>query len=45
MYILFNEGFLEKYNEISEKVNNIIIKKVNSELIYNQKYLKAKKNI
>ena len=36
--------FLEKSNEIWEKVSNMI-KKFNSERIYNKKYLKAEKNV
>ena len=37
--------FLEKSNEIWEKVSNMIKKKFNSERIYNKKYLKAEKNV
>ena len=35
---------IKKYNEIWEKVSNIIRKEVNSELVYNKKYLKAENN-
>ena len=42
-FLMKGKDFLEKYNEILEKVSSIIIKKVNSELIYNKKYLKARK--
>ena len=31
----------DKYMTIWENVSNVIIKKLNSELIYNKKYLKA----
>ena len=44
MYVFFfkkDEKFLEKYNEIWEKVSNSI-KKVNSEPRHNKKYLKTK---
>ena len=34
--------FLDKYMTIWEKVGNVT-KKINSELIYNKKYLKAEK--
>ena len=45
MYFLINdENFFAKYNEIWEKVSNIIKKKINRGLICNKKYLKAKKN-
>ena len=37
-----DKKLLEKYNEIWEKFSNII-KKINSELICNKKYLKAEK--
>ena len=37
-----DDGLLEKYNEIWEKVNNIIKKEFDSEPVYNEKYLKAK---
>ena len=37
------KNFLDKYITIWEKVRTII-KKFNSELIYNKKYLKAKKS-
>ena len=43
-YFLIRGGkYFDKYNEIWEKVSNIIKKKVNSELIYSKKYLKAEK--
>ena len=41
-FMIKGENFFDKYMKIWEKVNNII-KKVNSEVIYNKKYLKAKK--
>ena len=41
-FMIKDENFFDKYIKIWEKVNNII-KKVNSEVIYNKKYLKAKK--
>ena len=39
-FFMKDAEFLEKYNEIWEKVRNII-KKTNSELVYNKKYLQA----
>ena len=39
-----DKEFLEKYNEIWKKVSNTI-KKINSELIYDKKYLKAENNL
>ena len=41
-FLMKDDEFLEKYNEIWETIINII-KKLNSELIYNKKYLKAEK--
>ena len=43
-FLMKDKAFLEIYNEIWEKVSNKI-KKINCELIYNKKYLKAEKNI
>ena len=40
-----DKEFLEKYNEILEKVSNIIKIKFNSELISNKEYLKAVKKM
>ena len=39
-----DKEFLEKYNEIWKKVSNTI-KKINGELIYDKKYLKAENNL
>ena len=41
-FLMKDKKFLEKYNEMWEKLSNII-KKINSELISNKKYLKAEK--
>ena len=44
-YIIFlrkDDEFLEKYNEICEKVKNSTKKKFDSEPVYNEKYLKDK---
>ena len=40
-FFIKDDGLLEKYNEIWEKVNNIIKKEFDSEAVYNDKYLKA----
>ena len=40
-----DENFLEKYNEIWEKISNIIKKEFNSEPVHNKQYLKAEKKI
>ena len=40
-FFIKDDGLLEKYNEILEKVNNIIKKEFDSEAVYNDKYLKA----
>ena len=46
MYFLIkDEKTFDKYNKIWEKVSNIIQNKINSELIYNRKYLNAEKKI
>ena len=46
MYFLIKAGtFFYEYNEICEKVSNIIKKEFNSKLVYNKKYLKAEKKI
>ena len=42
LYISKDNGLLEKYNEIWEKVKNSIKKEFDSEPVYNEKYLKAK---
>ena len=49
LYILLAKNvalqkLLEKYNEIWNKVNNTIKKGVDSESLYNEKYLRTKKN-
>ena len=45
MYFAINdEKMFDKHMKICGKVSNII-KKINSELIYNKKYLKARKKI
>ena len=41
-FLIKDEELFEKYNEIWEKVKNIIKKEFDSELVYNEKYLKAK---
>ena len=43
-FLLKDEKLLEKYNEIQKKVSNIIKKEFDSKPIYNEKYLKTKKN-
>ena len=44
MYFLIKEEkVFDKYNEIWERVSNIINKEFNSRLAYNKKYLKLKK--
>ena len=45
IYIYFlvkDDGLLEKYNEISEKVKNILKKEFDNEPLYNEKYRKIK---
>ena len=37
-----NDGLLEKYNEICEKVKNSINEDFDSEPVYNEKYVNAK---
>ena len=41
-FLMIEYELLEKFNEIWEKVKNSIKKKFDSELVYNEKYLKAK---
>ena len=41
-FFIKDEKLLEKDNEIWKKVNNIIKKKIDSKLVYNEKYLKTK---
>ena len=43
-FMIKDEKFFDKYMKIWEKVSNIIKNKFNSELIYNKKYLKVKKD-
>ena len=46
MSFLKKDGeLLEKYNKIWDKVSHIIKKKIDSEPVYNEKYLTAKKNL
>ena len=40
-FMIKEENVFDKYMEIWEKVRTITHKKINSELIYNKKYLKA----
>ena len=45
MYLIKDKKkIIDNYNEIWEKVCNIIKKECNSELVYNKKYLNVKKN-
>ena len=41
-FLIKDDELLKKYNEIWEKVKNIIKKEFDSEPVYNEKYLKAK---
>ena len=41
-FLIKDDELLEKYNEIWEKVKNIIKKEFDSEPVYTEKYLKAK---
>ena len=41
-FLIKDDGLLEKYNQIWEKVKNSIKKEFDSKPIYNEKYLKAK---
>ena len=41
-FLIKGDELLEKYNEIWEKVKNIIKKEFDSESVHNEKYLKAK---
>ena len=43
-FLIKDDKLLEKYNEIWEKVKNIIKKEFDSEPVYKEKYLKAKLN-
>ena len=43
-FLMKDEEYLAQYNEMLEKVSNIIIKEFNSEPTHNNKYLKAKKD-
>ena len=42
-FLIKNDELIEKYNEILEKVEKSIKKEFDSELMYNEKYLEAKK--
>ena len=42
-FLMKDKEFLEKYDEIWEKVSNIIEINFNSELTHNKNYLKAEK--
>ena len=41
-FLIKGDELLEKYNEIWQKVKNIIKKEFDSESVHNEKYLKAK---
>ena len=43
VFLIKDKALFDKYNKIWEKVSNIIKKDFNSELVYNKRYLKAKK--
>ena len=43
-FLIRDDELLEKHNEIWKKVKNSIKKEFDNELVYNKKYLKAKKN-
>ena len=43
VFLIKDKTLFDKYNKIWEKVSNIIKKDFNSELVYNKRYLKAKK--
>ena len=40
-FLMKNNGLLEKYNEMWDKVSNTIKKGLDSESVYNEKYLKT----
>ena len=40
-FLIKDDGLLEKYNEIWKKVRNSIKKEIDSETVYNEKYLKS----
>ena len=44
-FLIKDDELLEKHNEIWKKVKNSIRKEFDNELVYNEKYLKAKKII
>ena len=44
-FMIKEESVCDKYNEIREKVSNIIKKEFNSKLVYNEKYIKAENKI
>ena len=41
-FLIKNDKLLEKYTEICEKVKSNLKKEFDSELVYNEKYVKAK---
>ena len=41
-FLIKDDKFLEKYNEIWKKVSNIIKKEFGSKSVYNEKHLKTK---
>ena len=44
-FLIKDDELIERYNEILEKVEKSIKKEFDSELMYNEKYLEAKKNL
>ena len=44
VFLIKNNELLEKYNKVWDKANNNIKKGSDSELVYNEKYLRTKVN-
>ena len=44
-FLIKDEKLLKVYNKVLDKSSNILQKEIESELVYNEKYLKSKKHL
>ena len=44
-FLIKDEKLLKVYNKVLDKSSNLLQKEIESELVYNEKYLKSKKHL
>lgn len=44
-FLIKDEKLLKVYNKVLDKSSNVLQKEIESELVYNEKYLKSKKHL